>query len=254
MRAGITDLFGNLSCYRVLSHASDTPAPQLLEQALGLAEAVIADGCVRRESLVGVGVGASGLVDPETGVNVLAPNLGWRDVPLRDIFSRRLGLPVFVDNNVRAMALAEAMFGAGRGVNTLAFVYGRVGVGAGFVVGGEVYRGSKAGAGEIGHTTLIPAGGTPCRCGNTGCLETLISEPEIVRQAHMLAAVRPIDPRLPHERGRGRRSVRCRHGRQHRFTYRAGLRSRAQGDREAHLLLTDAQPTWASPWRTWLTW
>ena len=191
LRAGITDLFGNLSCYRVLSHASDTPAPQLLEQALGLAEAVIADGCVRRESLVGVGVGASGLVDPETGVNVLAPNLGWRDVPLRDIFSRRLGLPVFVDNNVRAMALAEAMFGAGRGVNTLAFVYGRVGVGAGFVVGGEVYRGSKAGAGEIGHTTLIPAGGTPCRCGNTGCLETLISEPEIVRQAQMLAARAP---------------------------------------------------------------
>ena len=124
LRAGVTDLFGNLSCYRVLSHATDTPAPHLLEQALGLVEAVIADGCVRRESLVGVGVGASGLVDPETGVNVLAPNLGWRDVPLRDIFSRRLGLPVFVDNNVPAMALAEAMFGAGRGVNTLAFSTG----------------------------------------------------------------------------------------------------------------------------------
>jgi predicted NBD/HSP70 family sugar kinase len=83
------------------------------------------------------------------------------------------------------------MFGAGRGVNTLAFVYGRVGVGAGFVVGGQVYRGSKAGAGEIGHTTAIQAGGAPCRCGNTGCLETLVSEPEIVRQAQVLAARAP---------------------------------------------------------------
>ena len=185
---------------------------------MGLAEEVIAGGCVRRESLVGVGVGASGLVDPETGVNVLAPNLGWRDMPLRDIFSRRLDMPVFVDNNVRAMALAEAMFGAGRGVNTLAFVYGRVGVGAGFVVGGEVYRGSKAGAGEIGHTTVIPAGGAPCRCGNTGCLETLISEPEIVRQAQLLAARAGVDPGSPLERSRGRRRaarmpVGCQHRR-----------------------------------------
>ena len=140
---------------------------------------------------VGVGVGASGLVDPEIGVNVVAPNLGWHDVPIREILARRLGVPIFVDNNVRAMALAEAMFGAGRGVNTLAFVYSRVGVGAGFVVGGDVYRGSRAGAGEIGHTTMIPAGGAPCRCGNTGCLETLVSEPEIVRQAQVLAARAP---------------------------------------------------------------
>ncbi len=93
-----------------------------------------------------------------------------------------------VDNNVRAMALAESMFGAGRDVNMLAFVYSRVGVGAGFVIGGEFYRGTQYGAGEIGHTTVIPAGGAPCRCGNTGCLETLVSEGEIVRQATVLAA------------------------------------------------------------------
>lgn len=191
LRAGVTDLFGNLNCYRVQPHAVDAPVPELLEKAVTLAEEVIAVGRLSRESLVGIGVGASGLVDPATGVNVLAPNLGWRDVPIRDTFQHRFDMPVIVDNNVRAMALAEAMFGAGRGVNTLAFVYGRVGVGAGFVVGGQVYRGSKAGAGEIGHTTTIQAGGAPCRCGNTGCLETLVSEPEIVRQAQVEAARAP---------------------------------------------------------------
>ena len=191
IRVGVTDLFGNLLCYRVLPHPPDLSPAKLLDQAAAEIEDAIAKACVSRTALVGVGVGASGLVDPETGVNVVAPNLGWHDVPIREILARRLKVPVFVDNNVRAMALAEAMFGAGRGVSTLAFVYSRVGVGAGFVVAGDVYRGSRAGAGEIGHTTMIPAGGAPCRCGNTGCLEMLVSEPEIVRQAQVLAARAP---------------------------------------------------------------
>jgi len=191
VRVGVTDLFGNLLSYSVMSHPTDIASADLLEKVVSLADDVIARGCPDRSALVGVGVGASGLVDPETGTNVLAPNLGWRNVPMRAIFSQRLKTPVFVDNNVRAMALAEAMFGAGRGANTLAFVYSRVGVGAGFVVNGDVYRGTRAGAGEIGHTTMIPAGGAPCRCGNTGCLETLVSEPEIVRQAQVLAARAP---------------------------------------------------------------
>ncbi len=191
IRVGVTDLFGKLHSYQVISHPIEIAPQDLLERAVGLVEEMIGRAGAQRGDLVGLGVGASGLVDPDTGVNVLAPNLGWRNIPMRQFFADRTGLPVMVDNNVRAMALAEAMFGAGRGVNTLAFVYGRVGVGAGFVVGGNVYRGSRAGAGEIGHTTMIPAGGAPCRCGNTGCLETLVSEPELVRQARVLAARAP---------------------------------------------------------------
>ena len=122
---------------------------------------------------------------------MLAPSLGWRNVPVAEIMARLTDRPVMVDNNVRAMALAESMFGAARDVNMLAFVYSRVGVGAGFVVGGQLYRGTQYGAGEIGHTTVIPVGGKPCRCGNTGCLETLVSEGEIVRQAGVLAEKSP---------------------------------------------------------------
>jgi glucokinase len=89
------------------------------------------------------------------------------------------------------MALGEALFGVGKDVHALAFVYARIGVGAGFVVGERLYRGSAAGAGEIGHTILVPDGGEPCRCGNSGCLETLVSEPAIVRLAQKLAAQDP---------------------------------------------------------------
>jgi glucokinase len=113
--------------------------------------------------------------------------LGWRNVPIRNRLAEALALPVVVDNNARTMALGEAMFGTGRDAHALAFVYARVGVGAGFVVGGQLFRGSAAGAGEIGHATIIPSGGELCRCGNTGCLETLVSEPAIVRRAQSLA-------------------------------------------------------------------
>jgi glucokinase len=92
-----------------------------------------------------------------------------------------------VNNNVRAMALGEAMFGAAQDVRAMAFVYARIGVGAGFVVDGQLYQGSAAGAGEIGHSTIVPEGGERCRCGNTGCLETLVSEPVIAGLAEELA-------------------------------------------------------------------
>ncbi len=191
IRVAVTDLFGQLQNYLDMSHEPYAPAEEVLYRVTDLVEEIIAGTGVNRERLVGVGVGASGLVDPQTGSNVLAPSLNWQNLPMRDIFSERLGIPVCVDNNVRAMALAEAMFGGAQEVNTLAFVYARVGVGAGFVVNGNIYRGSRAGAGEIGHTTMIPDGGAPCRCGNTGCLETLVSEPAIIHLAQTLAARNP---------------------------------------------------------------
>lgn len=191
VHVGVTDLFGCLLAYRVEQQPPDVSPEQLLHMAAGMVDSCLEASGARRECLVGIGVGASGLTDPHTGVNVLAPSLGWRNVHVRDILAGITGLPVMVDNNVRAMALAESMFGAGRGVNMLAFVYSRVGVGAGFVIGGEPYRGTQYGAGEIGHTTVVPAGGAPCRCGNTGCLETLVSEGEIVRLAGVLAARSP---------------------------------------------------------------
>jgi glucokinase len=173
--------------HRYLNHPLEKSPDQVLVETAALAQEAILESGVDPRKVVGLGVGASGLVDPHTGVNVVAPNLGWRDVPLRDWFGERLELPVCVNNNVRAMALGEAMFGVGQQVRALAFVYARIGVGAGFVVDGQLYHGSAAGAGEIGHATIIAEGGEPCRCGNNGCLETLVSEPAVVRLAEELA-------------------------------------------------------------------
>jgi predicted NBD/HSP70 family sugar kinase len=104
-----------------------------------------------------------------------------------------LGMPAVVDNNVRAMALYEAMFGDAKHVQTLAFVYARIGLGAGLMVNGHLYRGAGAGAGEIGHTTVVINDGKTCRCGNTGCLETVFSAPALLDGAQKIIATHPDD-------------------------------------------------------------
>jgi len=168
-----------------------TGPEQVLAQMVVCVKAVIQESQVDPTLILGVGVGLSGLVDFESGVNVMAPNLNWRNVPAKEILETSLGMPVVVDNNVRCMALGETYFGVGRNLESLVFVYGRIGVGAGFINKGEVFRGSNMGAGEIGHTTLLLEGGEVCRCGKRGCLETLVSETAIIHQAEDLMRISP---------------------------------------------------------------
>ncbi|MEW5958451.1 MAG: ROK family transcriptional regulator [Chloroflexota bacterium] len=187
VRLALTDLRANVIYDYNLTHRLDKPAAEVLNETAKQAEKLIAASDIDSSHIIGIGIGASGLVDPETGLNLMAPNLNWKNVPIKDIFRQQLALPVVVDNNVRAMALGEALFGSAQDVRVLAFVYARHGVGAGFVVDGRLYRGSGAGAGEIGHTTITLEGGELCRCGNRGCLEPLVSEPSILAQAATLA-------------------------------------------------------------------
>jgi len=186
-RVAVTNLHAEIIHNNIAYFDLDTPPEQVLQEIGEMIQSTIVESGVDTQRVIGVGVGASGLVDFKNGVNVYAPRLGWQDVPIGEILHTYLDLPICVDNNVRCMALGEAFFGAGRGVDVLAFVYGRVGVGAGLVVNGQVFRGSGAGAGEIGHTIMLRNGGDLCTCGNTGCLETLVSERVLIKQARALA-------------------------------------------------------------------
>jgi predicted NBD/HSP70 family sugar kinase len=186
-RVAVTDLLANLVTNQTAQFNQLSPPQEVIKEIAGVIEEVVKQSGVDRKRIIGIGVGASGLVDTVTGVNVIASRLNWKDVPIRDLLESHLNLPICVENNVRSMALGEAFFGTGRKVDVLAFVYGRIGVGAGFVVNGELFRGSGAGAGEIGHTVILGQAGEICSCGNTGCLETLISEPVFLKQADLLA-------------------------------------------------------------------
>lgn len=190
-RVGLTNLRAEIIASQTQYFTTGSPAPEVLTQIVAVVESVIAESGVERNRILGAGVGASGLVDYITGVNLLAPNLNWIDIPLREHLQDRLKLPVIVDNNVRNMAVGETYFGAGIGVDSVAFVYGRTGVGAGLTFKGRVFRGSSKGAGEIGHSVMLVHDGEPCRCGNSGCLETLVSESAILRRADIIAKTNP---------------------------------------------------------------
>lgn len=190
-RVALMNLQAEMLQSKFINFPIDTPPDKVLSDiSRDILEVLDASG-VERHLVLGVGVGASGLVDTLNGVNILAPNLGWHHVPIRELLQSQVGLRVVVENNVRAMALGEAYFGGGREAQSLAFVYGRIGVGAGFVVEHQIFRGSSTGAGEIGHMILAPENGELCRCGNRGCLETLVSEPVILRQARRAAESNP---------------------------------------------------------------
>ncbi|MGD8404467.1 MAG: ROK family transcriptional regulator [Anaerolineales bacterium] len=191
IRVAVTNLRAEIVDNQLLKFDTSIPADEILEQIVVTVEDLIAKSGVERDKILGVGVGASGLVDFTTGVNLLAPNLDWHDVPLREHLQNKLRMPVIVDNNVRSMAIGETYFGAGRDVDSVAFVYGRIGVGAGLTFKGQVIRGSSQGAGEIGHIAMLLEGGEPCRCGNSGCLETLVSESAFLQQAKNIAQANP---------------------------------------------------------------
>ncbi|MFJ6564534.1 ROK family protein [Streptomyces sp. NPDC091412] len=128
----------------------------------------------------GLGLAISGDVDRANGVVRYSPFLEWRDVPLAEIVGTATGLPVTVDNDVRALTVAEHWFGAGVGLLNFALVTVGAGIGCGLVVHGRVVSGAHGVAGEIGHLSLDPLGPL-CHCGNRGCVEAIAADPAILR-------------------------------------------------------------------------
>ena len=143
-----------------------------------------------------VGIGAAGWIDRARAVVQFAPNLAWRDEPLRDEVSRRIGLPVVVENDANAAGWAEYRFGAGRGHDDLVCVTVGTGIGGGIVLDGRLHRGAFGIGGEIGHMQIV-AGGQLCGCGSRGCWEQYASGRALVRAAkEMVAAAPSVNSRL----------------------------------------------------------
>ncbi len=162
---------------------------------------------------LGVGVSISGFVDPITGADLYSPILGWEQVPLRESLSDRVGLPVWVENDVNALALAELWYGAGRRFQHFVCITVGEGIGAGVVIHGEIYRGAFGGAGELGHMTIDPDGPV-CRCQERGCLEVYASDRFLSEEAGRLGFTSIADmARAARDGGNGAREAFARMGR-----------------------------------------
>jgi glucokinase len=154
----------------------------VVESILGFAADLRAHGQEHLgQAAEAAGVAVPGIVDAERGIAVYAANLGWRDVPMRELLSRRLdGVPVALGHDVRTGGLAEGRIGAGRGTDRFLFVPLGTGIAGAIGIAGTIEAGAHGCAGEIGHIVVRP-GGPACGCGQRGCLETLASAAAVTR-------------------------------------------------------------------------
>lgn len=171
---------------RSIPTSPELGAEGVADRIVGLIEGVIldtiADTDAQRRDFIGVGIGAPGPLIRERGIVVVAPNLGWRDFPLRDRITTRLGLKATLDNDANCATVGEWWQGAARGAKNVVGVTIGTGIGGGLVLDGKLYHGVSDVAGEIGHTT-IDLNGRYCKCGNYGCLEAYASGPAIATRA-----------------------------------------------------------------------
>jgi predicted NBD/HSP70 family sugar kinase len=176
----ILDLRGNVLAQESLPHAANTP-----QSVLGAAANRLT-GFVRRHgggrALLGIGVASGGWVDSSRGVLVEHAPLAWREVGVREMFARRTGAPVVVDNHARALATAEQLFGQARTATSAVHLFVGNVVDAAIVTGGAAHRGPRSAAGDIAHQPL----GDPdvsCSCGRRGCLQATVSSAAIAARA-----------------------------------------------------------------------
>ena len=170
------------------------------ESSIGLSEDKLVEDLGRelaeakqaRPDVLSAGLGIPATIDHDRGVAIQAVNLEISDVPLRDLMQERLGLPVFLDNDANMAALAEYLYGAGRGAQNMVLLTIGTGIGGGLILGGEVYRGSTGGAAELGHI-VIREDGLPCQgnCPNHGCVETYASGTALAREGKAAAEREP---------------------------------------------------------------
>jgi N-acetylglucosamine repressor len=181
----LTAVIVNLSSELIYSRHWAVPLHENYPQALDLiaqcVEELLAASGIAAEKIIGAGFGMSGLIDAERGLCIDASLMGWKNVEISRPLEERLGIPIFVDNDVNCLAIYEKLFGQGQPYDHFLVVAIGRGVGLGIVTNGDLYRGAFGGAGEFGHTAIVSNDGRFCACGNRGCLETYVSFPGIIK-------------------------------------------------------------------------
>jgi glucokinase len=200
-------LVGALDGTDVLWESREASTGQSEKKLVELLVREVGEAHAARPGATAVGLGIPATVDHDKGVAVSAVNLPLADLPIRDLVSEQVGLPVFVDNDANVAALAEHLYGAARGADDAVMLTIGTGIGGGLILNGEVYRGATGAGAELGHT-VIDINGPPCQgnCPGRGCVETLASGTAIAREgkaaaesdpdsvlATMLAEGHPID-------------------------------------------------------------
>ena len=175
LQVGLCDLNGRVVASRQASFQVPEPPSTTVASAIQMCRTLLRRKATVGRTLIGVGIGAAGGIDVGQRKVTHHAGLGWDEVPIADLFEKAFDVEAVVDHNVRAMAIGESRYGVGRGLNSLAFVYVRTGVGAGLILDGKAYRDRTNGAAEFGHMRVSGVDKI-CDCGGRGCLETVVSD------------------------------------------------------------------------------
>jgi len=189
---GTKMLVGVLAGTEPLYEQREASTGQTEDELVELLVREVTEAREARPDVVAVGLGIPATIDHDEGIAVAAVNLPLSDVPIREIVSEQVGLPVFVDNDANVAAYAEYLFGAAQGMPHTVMLTVGTGIGGGLVLNGEIYRGSTGAGAELGHI-VIQADGPPCQgnCPNHGCVEALASGTALGREGRAVAESSP---------------------------------------------------------------
>jgi glucokinase-like ROK family protein len=177
----LTDFVANVLWREWIEISPSKPQIEIISEAEKLIDQALAVAQEKNLRLLGIGLGVPGLVNTRKGELLFAPNLGWKNVPLRLMWNQRFHLPLYVENEANLAALGEYYFGVGREVDNLIYLSSGVGLGGGLIINGKLFKGGFGLAGEIGHIQRDP-GGELCGCGRRGCWETQVGPRAVLQR------------------------------------------------------------------------
>ncbi len=188
----LTDFVANILWRAYSEYSPAKPQLEILSEAEKLVDQAISFAAEKHLRLLGIGLGVPGLVNVQTGELLFAPNLGWRNVLLRLMWTQRFHLPVYVENEANLGALGEYYFGVGCDVDNFIYLSSGIGLGGGVILNGKLFAGGHGFAGEIGHIQRDPQG-EMCGCGRRGCWETQVGPRAVMQRVRRSIEAHPGD-------------------------------------------------------------
>jgi glucokinase-like ROK family protein len=188
----LTDFVANILWRKWIDFSLTKPQLEIISDAEKLIDQAISFAREKYLRILGIGLGVPGLVNVQKGELLFAPNLGWRNVPLRLMWNQRFHLPLYVENEANLGALGEYYFGVGRDVDNFIYLSSGVGLGGGVIIDGKLFKGGHGFAGEIGHIQRNPQG-EMCGCGRRGCWETQVGPRAVLQRVRRSIEAGPGD-------------------------------------------------------------
>ncbi len=158
------------------SSVADTTPEGMIETIAATIPRLLSQANRQESEIRGIGVSIPGEIDPASGICLQSPRFGWKNLPFAEMLAERVHVPVWIDDDVNAFAVAQKLFGVGRDHPNFAALAIGAGIGCSLVIKGEIHHGSHCAAGKIGHVTSVP-NGRLCECGRRGCLMAHAAEP-----------------------------------------------------------------------------